>query len=304
MREVVTVARQGERWSVGGKYLAGGKQVGAYAGKDVQFADGKLAYTLVYETKPKLGWLDDARCTLSRVGERVEFHWQVGRSSGSRSLAATSTAADAMQPRVAAKQGPAKTKPAQGANKAKPATAAKKPATAAPAESPAEPRTKRTITTTDPRKRAIIPGNEPKEPTPIALPPAAKVGERMRFVMIPLGTTPLATIDDMKDGKFSEIATQMAIAYASGVEMSLVLSKVSEQPSSLDLKPGKYYCVTTFVRKEKGELPGPLLYAAQPLPEGKLVEVKLLGKAVGDYQIHIGPRTSEELWVFEARVAK
>jgi hypothetical protein len=226
----------------------------------------------------------------------MEFRWQVGRTNGSRKLAA-----ETPQPRLAAQAGGGTSQPAKAELKpvkgeAKAAKGEMKPKSAATAKSAAESRTK--------QKRPIVPRGEPREATPIALPPAAKPGQRVRFIMIPLGTTPLATIDDMRDGKLTEVTTQMAIAYQSGGDLSLELSQVSEQPQGLDLAAGKYYCVTTFVRKEKDQLPGPILYAAQPLPEGKLADVKLLGQAVGDYKIHIGPRKGEKLWVFEGTVAK
>src|SRR5207253_2643984 len=125
---------------------------------------------------------------------------------------------------------------------------------------------KREVTTTDSRKLALLKKHQLlEEPTPVKLPPAAKVGAKVRFVMVTLGTTPLATIADFQEGKLDEIATTIPVAYGSGVDVSLQVQKIASQPDALALKTGTYYCVSTFVRKDKKQLPGPVLFATQPL---------------------------------------
>ena len=66
-------------WNAAGSFLnKKGIVVGAWAGADVAFADGKLTCTQKYIQKPQASWSDGNKMTAQVTNEKLDFTWDNG----------------------------------------------------------------------------------------------------------------------------------------------------------------------------------------------------------------------------------
>jgi hypothetical protein len=85
--EVVEIRMVKSIWTVGGSFLKNGKPVGAYAGLQPQFADGKLTSTQKYAVKPVGSWSDGNTLTMQINGDKLTLTWDAGNGqSGSHDM--------------------------------------------------------------------------------------------------------------------------------------------------------------------------------------------------------------------------
>ena len=75
---VWTVIGAGDKWSVAGAFFDKDKPVGAWTGKDVAVADGKLTFVRGWNVKPVPDWADDLAVTAELVGDKLTYSWRAG----------------------------------------------------------------------------------------------------------------------------------------------------------------------------------------------------------------------------------
>ena len=74
-------------WDVKGLFYKKNKQVGAWMGADVAFADGKLSCTQKYLMKPEANWSDATKLTAQMSNDKLDFTWDNGGGqSGTREM--------------------------------------------------------------------------------------------------------------------------------------------------------------------------------------------------------------------------
>jgi hypothetical protein len=89
-KEIWTIKHDTDKneWSVTGVYQKDGQEVGSFAGRGIKLtAGGNLMLIKEYTVKPKSGWLDSVRVTITAEKDnKVVYRWTHNRSSGRRTL--------------------------------------------------------------------------------------------------------------------------------------------------------------------------------------------------------------------------
>jgi hypothetical protein len=83
--EVITIAKDGDDWSLSGVYTKDGNEVGGFTGKNVKYlGNGELTYVShIDKHPPGRGGINDARVTLVLKDGNIIEHWHAGRFRGS-----------------------------------------------------------------------------------------------------------------------------------------------------------------------------------------------------------------------------
>ena len=92
-REVWTIAKDKDDYTVGGVFTKKGDEVGSFKGDNVQVADGKLTCTQNWLTKPDPTWADNTKLSATAKGDKLTFTWDNGGQSGTRDMARVKAAA-------------------------------------------------------------------------------------------------------------------------------------------------------------------------------------------------------------------
>ena len=152
----------------------------------------------------------------------------------------------------------------------------------------------RVLTRVDAEAEPAKPVAKPKDPAPkdpivtkpkdppakIVIPPAAKPGETVRFVIVPYGLN-IVSIDDVKGGKLKDInPAGPAGGEAKIAELGLKLKEIKSQPEGLKFEKGLYFTYSTFCKKDGKSAVGPTIHTEKPIPECDLTDWKYLGEGV------------------------
>ena len=78
--------------AVVGTFRKGTVVIGAFQGKNVKYADGKMTFQQVYIKKPDPSWSDGTEITATLSDDKLEFTWANGGQTGSNSLERLATA--------------------------------------------------------------------------------------------------------------------------------------------------------------------------------------------------------------------
>ena len=93
--EIWTIAQDKGDWSVSGVFSKKGKEVGAFKGADVQYADGKLSFTQKWSKKPDPTWGDNTKMVATANGDKLSFTWDNGGgNSGTHDMVRVKTGGD------------------------------------------------------------------------------------------------------------------------------------------------------------------------------------------------------------------
>jgi hypothetical protein len=86
--DVITIAKNGDDWSISGVYYKDGNEVGGFTGKEVKYLSGVNRGELTYvshidKAPPGKSGLNDVRITLALKDGNIIEHWRIGRLRGS-----------------------------------------------------------------------------------------------------------------------------------------------------------------------------------------------------------------------------
>jgi uncharacterized protein (TIGR03067 family) len=112
-KEIWTIERDKDGWSVRGVFKKGDDEVGAWVGKDPKFANGVLTCVQQYSKKPNPGWTEGNVLQAKATGDKLTFVWRAGKNSGTVSLVRAGEARTEVKPKddVATKPKDTKTDP-------------------------------------------------------------------------------------------------------------------------------------------------------------------------------------------------
>ncbi|HVS37494.1 MAG TPA: hypothetical protein VMS17_18165 [Gemmataceae bacterium] len=87
-REIWTIAKDKDDYTVNGVFNQNGAEVGSFKGADVKVADGKLTCSQNWIKKPEPTWSDSTKLTATVKGDKLSFTWDNGNGqSGTRDMA-------------------------------------------------------------------------------------------------------------------------------------------------------------------------------------------------------------------------
>jgi hypothetical protein len=176
----------------------------------------------------------------------------------------------------------------------------------------------RVLTRMDGEPEPAKPVAKPKEPAPkdpivakpkdppakVVVPPAAKPGETVRFVIVPADLV-ILSIDDVKGGKLKDFSAAGPPGGDSKIaELALKMKEFKSQPEGLNLSKGPFFTYSTFCTKNGKSAIGPMIHTEKPIPEGDLTNWKYLGEGVGSYFLIAVTSADAKIYFFEAKVGK
>jgi hypothetical protein len=82
IKEIWSIKRDKEGWTVGAAFFKGSTQVGSSRGKDVKLSDGELTFQIVFDRKPDPTWSDNTTVTATVKEDRLTFAWKNESGSG------------------------------------------------------------------------------------------------------------------------------------------------------------------------------------------------------------------------------
>jgi hypothetical protein len=85
-QEIWTIKTNKGEWSVNGVFKKGGKEAGAFHGKDYKYANGTLTFVQEYDKKPVDSWSDGNEMAVKASGDLLAVTWRNGGQSGTTSL--------------------------------------------------------------------------------------------------------------------------------------------------------------------------------------------------------------------------
>lgn len=86
-KEIWTVKRANDEWSLKCIYLDGDKEVGSFHGEGFKATDGGLVFKQVFDKKPLPAWVDGTAITARADQDRLRYVWRNGNLRGMGTLA-------------------------------------------------------------------------------------------------------------------------------------------------------------------------------------------------------------------------